>query len=74
MLINTGIYINNDGSHCELTNSKLRSDKSVRSDSKEEYISDGKLVTISSNNKVKPLEMTNEQYNSWTGNEKEIEI
>lgn len=74
LLPNTGIYINNDGSHCELTNSKLRSDKSVRSDSKEEYISDGKLVTISSNNKVKPLEMTNEQYNSWAGNEKENEI
>ena len=31
LLPNTGIYINNDGSHCELTNSKLRSDKSVRS-------------------------------------------
>ena len=44
-------------------------DRSDRSDSEEEYISDTKLVNISGTKKSNPIEMTKEQYDSWAGNE-----
>ena len=49
-------------------------DRSDRSDSKEEFISDVKLVSLSDFKKGKPIEMTNEQFDSWAGNENENEI
>ena len=50
-----------------------QTDRSDGSDSKEEYISDVKLVNISGIKKGNPIEMTKEQYDSWTGNENENE-
>ena len=41
---------------------------------KEEYISDIKLVSLSDFKKGKPIEMTKEQFDSWTGNKNENEI
>ncbi len=52
-----------------------RTDRSDRSDSKEEEsITDVKLVNISVSKKGKPIEMTKEQYDSWTGSENENEV
>ena len=48
-------------------------DRSDRSDSEEEYISDTKLVNISGIKKSNPIEMTKEQYDSWAGNKNENE-
>ena len=48
-----------------------RSDRSDRSDCKEEYIRDEdcetKLLNISGNKKGQPIEMTKEEYDSWEG-------
>lgn len=51
-------------------------DTQDRLDSKEEEeesVTNVTLVNISGNRKRQPIEMTNEQFNSWEGNEKDSE-
>ena len=66
--------INNNNENFPKDKQIDETDRSDRSDSKEEYISDVKLVSLSDFKKSNPIEMTKEQYDSWAGNENENEI
>ena len=61
--------INNNNENFPKDKQIDETDRSERSESKEEYISDVKLVSLSDFKKSNPIEMTKEQYDSWAGNE-----
>jgi len=68
------IESNNNANDNVFEENHIDSHKGENTRSKDKITTAIVLVKLSGNNKDSSMEMTNEQYNSWTGNENENEI